>query len=64
MQAPFGRGEHIVADKEVRDTWEIEPEKVHFGNAEWSAFMTRDIVKRVCAELGVNVQASVPRCEL
>jgi hypothetical protein len=64
VQAPFGHGERTVVDKEVRDTWEIEPGKVRFDNAEWSAFMNRDVIKRVCVELGVNTQASVPRCEL
>lgn len=51
-------------DKEVRDTWEIEPGKVGVANTEWLTFMGGVVVKRVCAELGVSVQASMPRCEL
>jgi hypothetical protein len=64
MQAPFGHGERTVVDKEVRDTWEIEPGKVAFSNLEWLAFVTGNVVRQVCAELGVSVQASMPRCEL
>jgi len=64
VQAPFGHGERTVVDKEVRDTWEIEPGKVGVANTEWLTFMGGVVVKRVCAELGVSVQASMPRCEL
>ncbi|KZV95593.1 hypothetical protein EXIGLDRAFT_644081 [Exidia glandulosa HHB12029] len=63
VQAPFGKGERTVVDKEVRDTWEMDAAKVHFDNPAWKAFVTR-VVGDVCQELGVNVAASKPRCKL
>jgi hypothetical protein len=29
-QAPFGKNERTIVDKEVRDTWELSPDKVRF----------------------------------
>lgn len=62
-QAPFGKGERTIVDKEVRDTWEMDAAKVHFDNPVWAAFMQR-AAREVCAGLGVNYDASKPRCEL
>ena len=30
IQAPFGKNERTIVDKEVRDTWELSPDKVRF----------------------------------
>jgi hypothetical protein len=63
-QAPFGMGERTVVDKEVRDTWEMDASKVEFLNEDWDEWIQEDVVKEVCAALGVNVEASKPRAEL
>jgi hypothetical protein len=63
-QAPFGHGEETVVDKEVRDTWEIEPKNVRFENPKWDAYVKRDVVTTVWSELGVGPWNSPPRCEL
>jgi hypothetical protein len=62
-QAPFGKGEQTVVDKDVRDTWEIDSQKIRFDNPAWVAFMGR-VSQDICTTLGVNFQASQPRCEL
>ncbi|RDX51144.1 hypothetical protein OH76DRAFT_1401917 [Lentinus brumalis] len=62
-QAPFGMADRTIVDKSVRDTWEIDATKVHFMNAAWAPFMAQT-VRDVCEVLGVNFQASQPRCEL
>jgi hypothetical protein len=53
-----------VVDKEVRDTWEIEPQNVRFENPKWDAYVNGEIVTKVWAELGVAPWNSPPRCEL
>jgi hypothetical protein len=63
VQAPFGQGERTIVDKDVRDTWEMDSQKVRFHNPVWSTFMGK-VVQDVCKTLGVNLQASQPRCEL
>lgn len=62
--APFGNGERTVVDKEVRDTWEIEPERIAFGNSEWVNFINGAVCNDVCKALGVSVGISPPRIEL
>ncbi|RPD82293.1 hypothetical protein L226DRAFT_497438 [Lentinus tigrinus ALCF2SS1-7] len=62
-QAPFGMADRTIVDKSVRDTWEIDASKVHFENAAWGTFMAQT-VRDVCEILGVDFQASQPRCEL
>ncbi|GBE89811.1 hypothetical protein SCP_1701360 [Sparassis crispa] len=62
-QAPFGKGERTVIDKTVRDTWEMDAKQVRFDSPAWNLFLDR-VVQEVCAELGVNIAASKPRCEL
>ncbi|EJD55223.1 hypothetical protein AURDEDRAFT_35671, partial [Auricularia subglabra TFB-10046 SS5] len=62
-QAPFGKGERTVVDKEVRDTWQMDATEVNFDNPAWPVFMKR-VVRDVCEALGVNREASKPRCEL
>jgi hypothetical protein len=62
-QAPYGQDDKLVVNTQVRDTWELEPQMVQFGNPAWVGFMD-DVVKKVCQELGVAPSASHPRCEL
>lgn len=62
-RAPFGKGERTVVDTEVRDTWEIEPEKVMFGNPDWDGWLKGTVVRKVCADLGVPADAR-PMLEL
>ncbi|KAF9525403.1 hypothetical protein CPB83DRAFT_818559 [Crepidotus variabilis] len=62
--APFGRGERTVVDKNVRDTWEIEPERLVFGNPEWANFVNGTVRQQICQSLGVTMGTSPPRLEL
>jgi hypothetical protein len=62
--APFGNGERTTVDKEVRDTWEIEPERIVFRNSEWVNFMNGTVCDDVCKALGVSVGISAPKMEL
>ena len=62
--APFGRGERTVVDKDVRDTWEIEPSKLSFLNPEWEIFLTKNVCPEVCQSLGVAIGDSPPKMEL
>jgi hypothetical protein len=60
VQAPFGKGERTLVDKDVRDTWEIDCSLVRCENPEWEKFLDR-VVGEVCTALGVNREASQPR---
>lgn len=51
-RAPFGRGEHTVIDTDVRRTWQIGAEHLHFGGRNWPATLAR-IVASASAGLGV-----------
>lgn len=77
-QAPFGKGERTVVDKNVRDTWEMDTTKVRhsqslmkqlstpqviFENPAWKKWIERTIVPEVCESLGVNVTTTMPRAE-
>jgi hypothetical protein len=62
-RAPFGHGDRTVVDTKVRETWEIEPDKIQFGNTEWASFLER-VVLQTCEELGVAIEAKPPKCEL
>lgn len=61
-RAPFGKGERTVVDTDVRDTWELEPEKVKFENPDWDGWLKGTVVSKVCADLGVPANA-MPRLE-
>jgi hypothetical protein len=62
-QSPYGHGERTLVDKEVRDTWEIEPTQISFHNPAWDGFLI-DLVETLCKKLGVNSSTSPPRLEL
>ncbi|KAF4617001.1 hypothetical protein D9613_008504 [Agrocybe pediades] len=62
--APFGRGERTLVDKEVRDTWEIEPSKISFANPEWDKYIDQTVCVEVCRALGVTIGNIPPKMEL
>ena len=63
-QAPFGRGDKLVVDTNVRHTWEIEPANtITFANPAWTSFLEH-VVKTACTELGVIPASKPPKCEL
>lgn len=62
-QAPYGHGTETLVNKDVRDTWEIEPQKITFENREWELFV-QSLVQSVCSALGVQAAQIMPRCEL
>jgi hypothetical protein len=39
--AMFGRGEQTLADTNVRDTWELTPDRITLGGPGWTALMDR-----------------------
>ncbi|KAF8607470.1 hypothetical protein BDV93DRAFT_468245 [Ceratobasidium sp. AG-I] len=63
VQAPFGKGERLVLDKEVRDTWQADAAQVHFTNPAWSAYIEQ-AVKSICVTLGIEVETTTPKYEL
>jgi hypothetical protein len=48
----------------VRDTWEIEPARIAFGNPEWSKYIDSVVLLEVCKALGVVIGSSPPKMEL
>ncbi|KIM42422.1 hypothetical protein M413DRAFT_27183 [Hebeloma cylindrosporum] len=62
--APFGHGERTVVDKDVRDTWEIEPARLSFTHPRWEAFIKNTVCTEVCKSLGVSTGNNPPRMEL
>jgi hypothetical protein len=62
--SPFGHGERTVVDKDVRDTWEIEPAKIVFANPEWLKYVDGVVCSEVCRVLGVAIGNSPPKMEL
>ncbi|KAF8628062.1 hypothetical protein AX17_006065 [Amanita inopinata Kibby_2008] len=63
-QAPYGQGNLTLVNKQVRDTWEIEPGQVKFENPEWEKFVQGLMVEKVCPALGVEYGNTPPRNEL
>jgi len=58
--APFGHGERTVVDKNVRDTWEIEPKHITFRNPQFLARLQSQVLVEITKSLGVTV-STVPR---
>ncbi|KIL64913.1 hypothetical protein M378DRAFT_162782 [Amanita muscaria Koide BX008] len=52
-QAPFGLGTSTIIDKEVRDTWQIDPSLVSFQNPTWESFLQSNIAS-ICSGLGLS----------
>lgn len=61
--APFGQADRTVVDKNVRYTWEIQPEQLAFTNPEWKTYVNTMAVA-VCNSLGAHVGAEALHCEL
>ena len=60
-QAPFGRGEDTVVDRNVRDTWQLEPSQISFDNPHWHSGL-QEVVREAAVGLGVdplNVEAKL-----
>ena len=51
-------------DKDVRDTWEIEPSKLSFLNPVWEDFLTKTVCPKVCKSLGISIGDCPPKMEL
>ena len=51
-QAPFGKGSETIVDTSVRDTWEIDGEKISFEKVAWQPWLA-DVLVKVIDELGV-----------
>lgn len=62
--APFGHGERTVIDKDVRDTWEIEPSRISFMNAEWENYVNKTLCAELCQSLGISAGNNPPRMQL
>lgn len=62
-QAPFGKGTETVVDTTVRDTFEINPDKISFKNPAWSAFL-ETVIKKVAIGLGLPPNQPPPRADL
>ncbi|EAU82072.2 hypothetical protein CC1G_09674 [Coprinopsis cinerea okayama7 len=63
-QAPFGKGKKTLVDKTIRNTWEIESDKVTFSNPKWTTWLEATVFKTVWDSLGVAPYTTRPRCEL
>ena len=60
-QAPFGKGSETLLDTEVRNTWEIDSDKLHFENPAWQTFLN-DIIENIKEDLGIedySIQANL-----
>ncbi|MEZ5042884.1 MAG: 2OG-Fe(II) oxygenase [Saprospiraceae bacterium] len=60
-KASFGKGSKTVFDPSVRSVWEVDAEKLSFGNPEWEKTLAK-IVKRVRKSFGIEqgkVEASL-----
>ncbi|KAF8844491.1 hypothetical protein BDN67DRAFT_962852 [Paxillus ammoniavirescens] len=64
IQAPYGKGTQTVVDKNVRDTWEIDPQRIQFTNPAWKPYIDGTVVDMVRKALGAAVPTTPPRCEL
>jgi len=53
-----------VVDKDVRDTWEIEPARLSFTHPQWEAFIKNTVCTEVCKSLGVPMGKNPPKMEL
>lgn len=62
--APFGHGERTIVDKDVRDTWEIDPSRLSFTHPQWEMFIRNTVCAQVCESLGVSGGDSPPKMEL
>ena len=52
-QAPFGKGSETIVDTSVRNTWEIDAEKLTFANPRWE-WILYQVCRRVASDLGIS----------
>ncbi|CAK0769258.1 2OG-Fe(II) oxygenase [Gammaproteobacteria bacterium] len=52
-RAPYGRGEETLIDTEIRRTWQIGADQVHFEGKHWAPALEK-IVKQISANLGIT----------
>jgi len=62
-RAPFGLGEATLQDTQVRDSWQLGPEKLRLENKEFVEAVEEKLVERIKAELGLGEDVEV-RAEL
>ena len=62
-QAPFGKGTETVVDTAVRDTFEINSNKISFKNPAWVEFL-QTVIKNVTTGLGLPTNRPLPRADL
>lgn len=56
-QAPYGHGTETLVNKDVRDTWELEGNRVSFLSAKWKAWLDSIVIPTVRTTLGVPLGA-------
>ena len=52
-QAPYGKGDQTIVNKEVRNVWEIDASKLSLKNPSWRK-KTDEIIKKVKKDLGLE----------
>src|SRR5579872_3813574 len=52
-QAPYGRGEATIVDRDVRQVWQLEPSQFALRNAAWKEGLA-GVVDAVKRDLGVR----------
>ena len=62
-RAPYGLGEATLLDTQVRDSWQLGPEKLRLENKEFVEAVEEKLVERIKAELGLGEDVEV-RAEL
>ncbi len=60
-KASFGIGSKTVKDTNVRSTWEIDAEKIHFANPVWKKLVTRTTAKVI---EGLGMQGRMAKANL
>ncbi len=63
-QVAYGQGSQTIANKEVRDAWEIDASRVKFDNPNWLTYVQDLAINTVCSSLRVKKYDTPPRCEL
>jgi len=62
-QAPYGHADRTLVNRDVRHTWEIQPNQLVFANPDWQNFVDKT-AQSVCEKLGVRVEKAALQCEL
>lgn len=63
-QAPFGHGERTVVNKDIRDTWELQPNQLQFLNPAWTDWIEKEVMVKAANDLGIVDSAQTAKCEL